>query len=146
MADFKHDPLTEKIIGCCFEVHRLLGPGFSEKVYSNAVQYQLKLQNLSFVAEKEFNVFYKEQFVGNFRCDIFVENTVIVELKSVTGILPKLFDVQVLSYLKASKIKNSIIDKFWKPKLRSKTIFGLTDKTTKNNYLYILKNRCNPKK
>jgi len=115
MTDFKHDPLTEKIIGCCFEVHRLLGAGFNEKVYSNALQHQLKLQNLSFVAEKEFNVFYKEQFVGNFRCDILVENTVIVELKSVTGILPKLFEVQVLSYLKASKIKTGLLINFGNP-------------------------------
>ena len=115
MADFKHDPLTEKIIGCCFEVHRLLGPGFNEKVYSNAIQYQLKLQNLSFVAEKEFKVFFKEQFVGNFRCDILVENVVIVELKSITGILPKLFEVQVLSYLKASKIKTGLLINFGNP-------------------------------
>jgi GxxExxY protein len=115
MTDFKHDPLTEKIIGCCFEVHRLLGAGFNEKVYSNALQHQLKLQNLSFVAEKEFNVFYKEQFVGNFRCDILVENTVIVELKSVTGILPKLFEVQVLSYLEASKIKTGLLINFGNP-------------------------------
>jgi GxxExxY protein len=115
MADFKHDPLTEKIIGCCFEVHRLLGPGFNEKVYSNALQYQLKIENLSFVAEKEFNVFYKEQFVGNFRCDIFVENAVIVELKSVTGILPKLFAVKVRSYLKASKIKTGLLVNFGNP-------------------------------
>jgi len=115
MADFEHDPLREKIIGCCFEVHRLLGPGFNEKVYSNALQHQLKLQNLSFVAEKEFKVFFKEQFVGNFRCDFFVENTVIVELKSVTGILPKLFEVQVLSYLKASKIKTGLLINFGNP-------------------------------
>ena len=115
MADFKHDPPTEKIIGCCFEVHRLLGPGFYEKVYSNAIQYQLKLQNLSFVAEKEFKVFFKEQFVGNFRCDILVENVVIVELKSITGILPKLFEVQVLSYLKASKIKTGLLINFGNP-------------------------------
>ena len=115
MADFKHDPLTEKIIGCCFEVHRLLGPGFNEKIYSNALQHQLKLQNLSFVAEKEFNVFYKEQFVGNFRCDIFVEDTTIVELKAVTGILPKVFEIQVVSYLKASKIKTGLLINFGNP-------------------------------
>jgi GxxExxY protein len=115
MGNFEHDPLTEKIIGCCFEVHRLLGPGFNEKVYSNALQHQLKLQNLSFVAEKEFKVYFKEQFVGNFRCDIFVENTAIVELKSVTGILPKLFEVQVLSYLKAAKIKTGLLINFGNP-------------------------------
>ena len=54
MKDFEHDALTEKIIGCCFEVHRSLGPGFIEKTYANALQYQLQIIGLSFVAEKEF--------------------------------------------------------------------------------------------
>ena len=115
MADFISDPITEKIIGCCFEVHKLLGPGFNEKIYSKALQHQLKIQNLSFVAEKEFNIFYKDEFVGNFRCDIFVENTVIVELKAVTGILPQLFEIQVRSYLKASKIKTGLLINFGNP-------------------------------
>jgi len=115
MGNFEHDALTQKIIGCSFEVHRLLGPGFNEKIYSGALQHQLKLQDFSFVAEKEFNVFYKDQLVGNFRSDIFVENMVIVELKSVTGILPKLFEMQVLSYLKASKIKTGLLINFGNP-------------------------------
>jgi len=80
---FDRDELTEKIIGCCFEVHRLLGPGFVEKIYAKALEHQLKLANLNFVAEKEFNVIFKDQFVGTFRCDLFVEGSVIVELKSV---------------------------------------------------------------
>jgi GxxExxY protein len=122
MGSFEHDALTQKIIGCCFEVHRLLGPGFVEKIYPNALQHQLKLQNFNFVAEKEFNVIYKDQFVGNFRCDIFVENTVIVELKAVTGILPKLFELQVLSYLKASKVKTGLLINFGNPSCEIKRL------------------------
>ncbi len=112
MHQFERDPLTEKIIGCCFEVHRALGPGFSEKVYAKALQTQLKKENFNFVAEKEFNVFFNGEQVGNFRCDLFIENTVIVELKAVTGFLPKLFQVQLLSYLKASKIKTGLLINF----------------------------------
>ena len=74
MKDFEHDALTEKVIGCCFEVHRSLGPGFNEKIYANALQLQLKMENFSFVAEKEFKVIFKGQFVGTFRCDLFIEN------------------------------------------------------------------------
>jgi len=122
MGNFEHDALTQKIIGCCFEVHRLLGPGFVEKIYSNALQHQLKLQNFSFVAEKEFNVFFKDQLVGNFRCDIFVENTVIIELKAVTGILPKLFQIQLLSYLKASKVKTGLLINFGNPSCEIKRL------------------------
>jgi len=110
--EYKNDALTEKIIGCCFEVHRLLGPGFNEKIYSNALQHQLKLENLSFVAEKEFKVYYKDSFAGCFRCDLFVEATVIVELKSVTGTIPALFKNQLLSYLRASKVKTGLLINF----------------------------------
>jgi len=112
MASFEHDELTQRIIGCCFEVHRALGPGFNEKIYAKALGHQLILENLSFVAEKEFNVIFKEQFVGKFRCDIFVEGRVIVELKSVTGFIPKLFKSQVLSYLKASCVKTGLLINF----------------------------------
>jgi GxxExxY protein len=88
MEKFENDILTEKIIGCCFKVHSELGPGFVERIYANALNHQLGIENLSFVAEKEFNVIFKDQFVGKFRCDLFVENKVIVELKSVTGFIP----------------------------------------------------------
>jgi len=112
MADFERDELTKKIIGCCFEVHRALGPGFNEKIYAKALEHQLALEYLNFIAEKEFNVIFKDQFVGKFRCDIFVEGKVIVELKSVTGFIPKLFKSQVLSYLKASNVKTGLLINF----------------------------------
>jgi len=72
----------------------------------------LALEYLNFIAEKEFNVIFKDQFVGKFRCDIFVEGKVIVELKSVTGFIPKLFKSQVLSYLKASNVKTGLLINF----------------------------------
>ena len=122
MATFERDALTEKIIGCCFEVHRLLGPGFNEKIYSKALQHQLVIEGFSFVAENEFNVVFKDQFVVNFRCDIFVEKTVIIELKAVTGILPKLFQIQLLSYLKASKTKTGLLINFGNPSCEVKRL------------------------
>jgi GxxExxY protein len=93
-------------------VHSLLGPGFIEKIYAKALHHQLIIENLSFVAEKEFNVVFKDQFIGKFRCDLFVENSVIVELKSVTGYIPALFKSQLLSYLKASKVKTGLLINF----------------------------------
>ena len=73
------DKLTEKIIGCCFYVHRELGPGFNERIYSNALQIRLAQEGLSFVAEKEFIVLYEGIQIGKFRCDLLVENSVLVE-------------------------------------------------------------------
>ena len=122
MENFEHDPLTEKIIGCCYEVHRSLGPGFIEKIYAKALQHQLTISNLSFVAEKEFNVVFKDQFVGKFRCDLFIENNIIVELKSVTGYIPALFKSQLLSYLKASNIKTGLLINFGNPSCEVKRI------------------------
>jgi len=112
MENFERDPLTEKIIGCCFEVHRSLGPGFIEKIYAKALQHQLRSQNIQFEIEKEFNVFFDGSLVGKFRCDLFIENMVIVELKSLTGIVPKLFHNQLISYLKASKLKTGLLINF----------------------------------
>jgi len=112
MTDFEHDALTQKIIGCCYTVHTSLGPGFIEKIYSKALQQQLRTQGLTFESEKVFNVFFKEELVGQFRCDLFIEGKVIVELKSVTGFIPKLFQNQLLSYLKASKIKTGLLINF----------------------------------
>lgn len=122
MGDFKHDALTEKIIGCCFEVHRLLGPGFLEKIYVKALIHQLTIENLSCVAEKEFNVVFKNQLVGKFRCDLFIEDSVILELKSVTGYIPALFKSQLLSYLKASSVKTGLLINFGNPSCEVKRI------------------------
>ena len=122
MSNFEHDFLTEKIIGCCYEVHKSLGPGFVEKIYAKALQHQLLLESLSFEVEKEFNVAFKEQFVGKFRCDLFVENKVIIELKSVTGYIPVIFKSQLLSYLKASKVKTGLLINFGNPSCEIKRI------------------------
>ena len=122
MSNYEHDALTEKIIGCCYEVHRSLGPGFVEKIYAKALIHQLTIENLSFVAEKEFNVVFKDQLVGKFRCDLFIENTVIVELKSVTGYIPTLFKSQLLSYLKASCVKTGLLINFGNPSCEIKRL------------------------
>jgi GxxExxY protein len=122
MGNFEHDALTEKIIGCCFKVHSSLGPGFDEKIYSKALQHQLASEYLSFVAEKEFNVFFDNKPVGKFRCDLFIEGQVIVELKSVTGMIPRLFQNQLLSYLKASKVKTGLLINFGNPSCEVKRL------------------------
>lgn len=60
----------------------------------------------------DFTDYFDEQQVGKFRCDLFVEEKMIVELKSVTGYIPKLFQSQLLSYLKASKMKAGLLINF----------------------------------
>ncbi len=99
----QRDKLTERIIGCCFKVHRELGPGFNEKIYYNALKVLFDQEGQQYRTEKEFEVFYLNKRVGSFRADLVVENEVIVEIKSLAGNIPSLFEYQLLSYLKASK-------------------------------------------
>jgi len=89
-----------------------LGPGFLEKIYVNALKIKLQQAGLAYFAEKEFNVSFENVVIGKFRCDLFVENKVIVELKAVTGFQPKLFQSQLLSYLKASRVKTGLLINF----------------------------------
>lgn len=106
------DKLTERIIGCCFKVHRELGPGFNEKIYHNALKVLFDQEGLQYRTEEEFEVFYLNKRMGSFRADLVVENEVIVEIKSLAGNVPPLFEYQLLSYLRASKFRLGLLINF----------------------------------
>lgn len=112
MANYEKDFLTEKIIGYCFQIHNELGPGFPEKIYHNALIFLLKDQQVSFETEKEFDVAFNNKKVGKFRCDLVIEQKLILELKSVEAFMPKIFTSQLLSYLKAANIKTGLLINF----------------------------------
>lgn len=112
IENFEKDLLTEKIIGYCFKVHTELGPGFIEKIYHNALIILLKEEGVNFDTEKEFDVFFSKKKVGKFRCDLLIEDKLIVELKSVEGYMPKIFTSKLLSYLKAASIKTGLLINF----------------------------------
>jgi GxxExxY protein len=103
------DQLTEQIIGCCFRVHKALGPGFNEKVYHNALKLLFDKEGLKYQSQKEFEVFFLNKSVGSFRADLVVEEEVIVEIKSLAGNIPTLFQNQLVSYLKASGIHTGLL-------------------------------------
>ena len=75
------EPITEKIIGAAFEVHRQLGYGFLEKVYQRALQAELQRLGVKAELERSIKVHYKGAVVGDYKADVFVEDAVIVELK-----------------------------------------------------------------
>ncbi|GGI21987.1 GxxExxY protein [Pedobacter mendelii] len=112
MEVYENRELTQIIIGFCYKIHTQIGPGFPEKIYANALKIKLHKANLEFCIEKEFAVEFENQIIGKFRCDLVVENKVIVELKAVAGFQPKLFKSQVISYLKASNIKTGLLINF----------------------------------
>jgi len=108
----ERDPLTERIIACCFKVHSELGPGFNEKIYHNALILALKEGSLRYETEKEFIVYFQDKKIGALKLDLIVENKVIVELKSLTGNIPEVFKYQVLSYLKVSNLHVGLLVNF----------------------------------
>jgi GxxExxY protein len=106
------DSITESIIGCCFEIHREIGPGFNEKIYHNALKLLFEQKGLGYETEREFELFYLGKKVGSFRADLIVENQVIVEIKSLAGNIPMIFEHQLISYLKASELHVGLLINF----------------------------------
>jgi GxxExxY protein len=94
--------LTYKINGAIFEVHRILGEGFLEKVYENALLYELRTQGLKAESQVPVPVYYKGQLVGDYVADLVVEDTVLLELKVVDE-LSSVHQAQLLNYLQATK-------------------------------------------
>ena len=97
----KHEDLTHRIIGCAYQVYNQLGFGFLESVYKKAMILELTKNGLRAEEEKPLQVYYNDQIVGDFFVDLFVENEIIVELKSVQN-LAKEHEAQVVNYLNAS--------------------------------------------
>ena len=111
--------LTYKINGAIFEVNRVLGPGFLEKVYEKALMVELKLRGLSAKSQVPVPVDYKGENVGEYFADIVVENQIILELKAVDS-LQNIHEAQLLNYLKATGYKVGLLVNFTHPKAEIK--------------------------
>ena len=119
--------VTFAINGAVFEVNRVLGPGFLEKVYENALLIELKKQGIKAESQVLIKVCYKENVVGEYIADILVEGKVIVELKTVETI-DKIHEAQLLNYLKATGMRVGILVNFKRPKAEIKRmVFNLPE-------------------
>ena len=98
----KHEELTHKIIGCAYTVFNKLGFGFLESVYKKAMIIELTKYNLKVENEKSLKVYYDNEVAGDFYIDLYIEDKVIVELKSVET-LAKQHEVQLVNYLNGLK-------------------------------------------
>ena len=103
--------ISQGIIGCAIEVHKLLGPGLLESVYESALCVELGLAGLQYQQQVPVSVSYKGHVIGDLRLDLLVENLVVVEIKSVERIEP-VFEAQILSYLKLSGKKLGLLINF----------------------------------
>ncbi len=107
----EHEELTHKIIGCAYKVFNQLGFGFLESVYQKSMIIELTKCNLKVEFEKPLQVLYDDQIVGDFYVDLFINETVIVELKSVQS-LSKEHEVQLVNYLNGLKKEIGLLINF----------------------------------
>ncbi len=117
------EELTGKIIECAITIHKKLGPGFLESIYLAALLLELVKQGLKVETQKEIKIYYDGKEVGLHRLDLVVEKQIIVELKTI-----KEFDeihlAQVISYLKATRLKVGLLLNFAKPVLKIKRVMN----------------------
>jgi len=111
--------LIKEILDCAREVRKELKQGFEEKVYKNAMFLELKSRDLSVSTESSFNVRYKGVVVGDYRADIIVEDSVILELKA-NNALCAANEVQLVNYLNATGIENGLLINFGGDRLECK--------------------------
>jgi len=107
----KHSDLTEKIIGSFFSVYNELGPGFLESVYQRSMIVALAETGLRADPETPIQVWFHGQTVGDFRADIIVEGTVLLEIKTARQIDPS-HEAQVLHYLRATQFEVGLLLNF----------------------------------
>lgn len=116
---YPHSMITDKIIGCAVEVHKVLGSGFLENVYENALIYELTREGLKVEQQKLIPVIYKGVKVGEHRFDLLIGDEVIVENKVVKD-FDEIHKAQILSYLKATGKKIGLLINFGKTKIEVK--------------------------
>src|SRR5690349_7178957 len=115
----RYEELTKEIIGAAIEVHKAIGPGLLEGVYEECLCHELKLRNLSFERQLLVPVMYKGVSLDcGYRLDILVDQTVILELKSVDR-MHSIFEAQLLTYMRLLQKPVGLIINFNVPILRT---------------------------
>lgn len=120
MADLKFKDVTDGIISAFYYVNNALGYGFLEKVYENALSYELRQRGFEVAAQQPITVWYKGVAVGEYFADLLVNRCVIVELKS-TVALAAAHEAQLINYLKATGMEVGLLLNFGpKPQVKRK--------------------------
>lgn len=106
-----HKSITDSILKVYYDVYNGLGYGFLEKVYQNAMYFQLKSLGYKVEAQKQIKVYFKGQLVGEYYADLVIEDVVIVELKAIELLL-NIHIAQIINYLKATTIEVGMLLNF----------------------------------
>ena len=106
------DNLSFQIIGAAIEVHKNLGAGLLESVYHECMKEELRLRKINFHTEKIVPIIYKgTQLEASLRCDLYIENLIVVELKSILE-MNKVFESQILTYMNLLNAPKGILINF----------------------------------
>ena len=113
--------LSFRIMEAVFEVHDVLGPGYSEKFYERALCKEFRDRGIRYVRQKEIEVNYKGESLGEYKLDLIVEDKINLEVKAVSELI-EVFESQVISYLKATGMRLGILINFGTKKVEYKRI------------------------
>ena len=118
-TEAQRDSLSDLVIGAAIEVHRNLGAGLLESAYEECLCYELAQKQISFQRQLALPIIYKMlELDVQYRLDILVENTLLLELKSVDKLLP-IHEAQLLTYMKLGKISTGLLINFNVPVLKN---------------------------
>lgn len=111
MSSLLHKQITDDILKVFYDIYNELGYGFLEKVYQNAMYFELKNKGYKVEAQTPIKVYFKGQLIGEYYSDLLIENKVIIELKA-CDLLMNVHVAQLMNYLKATKIELGLLLNF----------------------------------
>ena len=109
--------MSEEIIGCAIEVHRVLGPGLLESVYESALCIELKAAALDFKRQVGIPLYYKGELISEHRPDLIVSDRIVVEIKSIARFDP-IHTAVMLTYLRVAHLQIGLLLNFNTPNMR----------------------------
>ena len=111
VENFLYEDLSYKIRWACFNVHNTLGGGHKEVIYQKALALELEKCGINFEKEKSLTINYDDVKVGVYRPDFVIDKNIIIEIKAV-DFMPKDYEVQLLNYLKSTKLSLGFLVNF----------------------------------
>ena len=125
--------LTYHVNGAAIEVHKVLGPGLLESAYHKCLKHELSLRGIQFLTELLVPVIYKGINIdADLRCDLFIENILVVELKAIEKVLP-IHEAQIITYMKLLNSPKGIVYNF-----NTVNLYADGQKTYVNDYFRVL--------
>ena len=122
LADLIYKKEAYEIISCCFEVHKILGKGFLEIIYKDALQHEFDLRKIQYARERTFEVHYKNKILQrHYNSDFIVFDKNVLEVKAQEDVIEKNFK-QTINYLKEANLKLGLLVNFGENNLKFKRV------------------------